>query len=87
MLSSDYRVGIIGAGTSGAYLARLLSQQGVQVTLFERTPYPRTAGCGILLVQAGMKALHQGSPEICQKIIAAGFLSSVLSFVICEEGH
>jgi flavin-dependent dehydrogenase len=50
MLSGDYRVGIVGAGTSGAYLARLLVQQGVQVTIFEKAPYPRTEGCGILLI-------------------------------------
>jgi 2-polyprenyl-6-methoxyphenol hydroxylase-like FAD-dependent oxidoreductase len=72
MLISNCRVGIIGAGTSGVYLARLLIHQGFQVALFEKSPYPRTEGCGILLVQAGMKALHQGDPEICQQIINAG---------------
>lgn len=72
MLASTCRVGIIGAGTSGVYLARLLIQQGFQVTLFEKAPYPRTEGCGILLVQAGMKALYEGDPEICHRIIDAG---------------
>lgn len=66
------RVGIIGAGTSGVYLASLLQQQGFQVDLFEKAAYPRTEGCGILLVQAGMRALQQGNPQICQAIIAAG---------------
>lgn len=72
MFSSNRRVGIIGAGTSGVYLARLLLQQGFQVDLFEKAPSPRTEGCGILLVQAGMQALDQGDPEVCKKIISAG---------------
>ncbi|MEB3293333.1 MAG: FAD-dependent monooxygenase [Synechococcales bacterium] len=66
------RIGIVGAGTSGVYLAQLLIQQGFQVDVFERSPQPRTEGCGILIVQDGMKALYQGSPSICQKIIQAG---------------
>jgi 2-polyprenyl-6-methoxyphenol hydroxylase-like FAD-dependent oxidoreductase len=72
MLSSKCRVGVVGAGTSGAYLARLLLKQGFQVTLFEKAPRPRTDGCGILLVQSGMETLQAGDPEICRKIIAAG---------------
>ncbi len=72
MVSTNSRIGIIGAGTSGTYLASLLARQGFAVDLFERTPQPRTEGCGILLVQAGMKALQQGNPEICERIIQAG---------------
>ncbi len=72
MVSLNSRIGIIGAGTSGVYLAILLIDQGFQVTLFEKSPQPRTDGCGILIVQAGMKALHQGNPEISQKIINSG---------------
>jgi salicylate hydroxylase len=72
MVSLNSRIGIIGAGTSGVYLAILLIEQGFQVTLFEKSPQPRTDGCGILIVQAGMKALHQGNPEISQKIINSG---------------
>jgi 2-polyprenyl-6-methoxyphenol hydroxylase-like FAD-dependent oxidoreductase len=72
MVSSNTRVGIIGAGTSGVYLASLLAKKGFQVALFEKAPALRTDGCGILLVQAGMEALHQGSPEACQAIINAG---------------
>jgi salicylate hydroxylase len=40
--------------------------------LFEKAPHPRTDGCGILIVQAGMEALHQGNPQISQKIINSG---------------
>lgn len=80
MFSSNRRVGIIGAGTSGVYLARLLIQQGFQVTLFEKSASPRTEGCGILLVQAGMAALNQGDAEICQKIISAGVPVSRFEF-------
>jgi salicylate hydroxylase len=72
MVSLNSRIGIIGAGTSGVYLAILLSQQGFKVTLFEKSPQPRTDGCGILIVQAGMKALHEGNPKISQKIINSG---------------
>jgi 2-polyprenyl-6-methoxyphenol hydroxylase-like FAD-dependent oxidoreductase len=46
--------------------------QGWDVTIFEKAPYPRTEGCGILLVQAGMQALHAGDPDICHQIIQGG---------------
>ena len=72
MVLANTRIGIIGAGTSGVFLANLLIQQGYQVDLFEKTKHPRTEGCGILVIQAGMKALSQGNPEICQKIINLG---------------
>jgi 2-polyprenyl-6-methoxyphenol hydroxylase-like FAD-dependent oxidoreductase len=72
MVPSHCRVGIIGSGTSGVYLASLLARQGYQVALFERASYPRTDGCGILLVSSGMKALQQGNPQLCQKLIKAG---------------
>jgi 2-polyprenyl-6-methoxyphenol hydroxylase-like FAD-dependent oxidoreductase len=72
MSTSPYRIGIVGAGTSGVFLARLLLEKGFQINLFEKSPYPRTDGCGILLVQPGMAALHQGNPEICQRIIQGG---------------
>jgi salicylate hydroxylase len=72
MISTNSKIGIIGAGTSGAYLASLLTQEGFQVSLFEKAPAVRTDGCGILIVQPGMKALHQGNPQISQKIIESG---------------
>ncbi|MEG4328711.1 NAD(P)-binding protein, partial [Microcoleus sp. herbarium5] len=72
MVSPQSRIGIIGAGSSGVYLAILLIQQGFQVDLFEKAPHARTDGCGILIVQAGMQALHQGNPQITEKIINSG---------------
>lgn len=72
MVAAKLRVGIIGAGTSGVYLAGLLIRQGFQVDVFERSPYPRTEGCGILLVSSGIKALHQGNSQLCQTIIDSG---------------
>ncbi len=72
MHSASCRVGIIGAGTSGVYLASLLARQGYQVSLFERAPQPRTDGCGILLVASGLEALQQGIPQICHQLIKAG---------------
>ncbi|MBD2176993.1 FAD-dependent monooxygenase [Pseudanabaena sp. FACHB-1998] len=72
MVSSNSRIGIIGAGTSGAYLASLLIQEGFEVSLFEKSPAVRTDGCGILIVRSGMQALHDGNPQITKKIIEAG---------------
>ncbi|HEY9644135.1 MAG TPA: FAD-dependent monooxygenase [Coleofasciculaceae cyanobacterium] len=72
MISSNCSIGIIGAGTSGVYLARLLVQQGFKVDLFEKAVHPRTEGCGILLIQAGMQALYSGDPEICHAIMQSG---------------
>jgi 2-polyprenyl-6-methoxyphenol hydroxylase-like FAD-dependent oxidoreductase len=80
MISSNYRIGIIGAGTTGVYLASLLSKQGIDVALFEKATYPRTDGCGILLVQAGMEALNEGSPEACKAIINAGAPVTLFEF-------
>lgn len=80
MVSLDTRIGVIGAGTSGVYLASLLIQKGYKVDLFEKAKYPRTDGCGILVVQSGMKALYEGSPEICQKIINSGSPVSKFEF-------
>ncbi|MEL7034552.1 MAG: NAD(P)/FAD-dependent oxidoreductase [Cyanobacteria bacterium J06592_8] len=72
MVSLNCRIGIIGAGTSGVYLASLLAKQGYPVDLFEKAPEPRADGCGILLVSSGMKALQQGDPQLCQKIMNSG---------------
>ena len=72
METSRCRIGIIGAGTSGVYLATLLAEQGYQVTLFEKAPQPRTDGCGILLISSGLEAIQAHHPQLCQKLIAAG---------------
>jgi len=80
MVSSNSKIGIIGAGASGAYLASLLIKEGFQVDLFEKAPVVRTDGCGILIVQSGMKALHQGNPQISQKIINSGNTVKLFEF-------
>ncbi|MDZ8035952.1 FAD-dependent oxidoreductase [Nostoc sp. DedSLP04] len=72
MVSSNSKIGIIGAGTSGAYLASLLIQEGFQVDLFEKAPVVRTDGCGILIVQSGMEALSNFNSE---PIAAVGGIS------------
>ncbi|MGK7932015.1 MAG: FAD-dependent monooxygenase [Microcystaceae cyanobacterium] len=72
MVKQNSRIGIIGAGTSGVYLAYLLLKQGYQVDIFEKSPTPRTDGCGILLVASGMEALRQGNPDLCYQLIQAG---------------
>lgn len=80
MVTSQLRVGIVGAGTSGLYLAGLLAQQGVQVDVFERSPQPRVEGCGILLVSSGMRALQQGNSQLCQDILKAGVAVKTFEF-------
>jgi 2-polyprenyl-6-methoxyphenol hydroxylase-like FAD-dependent oxidoreductase len=80
MVSSQCKIGIIGAGSSGLYLGILLTQQGYQVDIFEKSPEVRTDGCGILLVTSGMKALQTGNPQLCQKIMAAGIPVSNFEF-------
>lgn len=60
MRSNPLRIAVIGAGSTGLYLARLLLAQGHGVTVFERSPHPRTEGCGILLVSSGVEAIAAG---------------------------
>lgn len=80
MHTSNCRVGIIGAGTSGVYLASLLAQHGYQVDLFEKAPQPRTVGCGILLVSSGLEAIQKGNPALCQQLIEAGSPAQTFEF-------
>jgi 2-polyprenyl-6-methoxyphenol hydroxylase-like FAD-dependent oxidoreductase len=80
MKSFNYRIGIIGAGTSGTYLASLLARQGFQVDLFERSRQPRVEGCGILVVQPGMIALQQGSPDLCDRLLQVGEVVRTFEF-------
>ena len=54
------RIAVVGAGSTGLYLTRLLQRAGQRVTLFERAARPRTDGCGILLVSAGVEAIAAG---------------------------
>ena len=67
------RIAIAGAGSSGMLLAILLQRQGHQVSLFERAAAPRTEGCGILLVSAGVRAVAEADvPGLAERLIAAG---------------
>jgi 2-polyprenyl-6-methoxyphenol hydroxylase-like FAD-dependent oxidoreductase len=70
---ASLRIGIIGAGSSGLYLALLLQRAGHGVILFEKAPRPRVDGCGILLVSAGVQALAgSGDAGLLERILAAG---------------
>ncbi len=60
VIQAPLRIAVVGAGSTGLYLTRLLHQAGHQVTLFERAARPRTDGCGILLVSAGVEAIAAG---------------------------
>lgn len=75
------RIGIVGAGTAGLYLALLLQRAGHSVRLFDRAASPRTQGCGILLVSAGLEAIAQGAvPGLLDQLLRAG--QPVRRFVI-----
>ena len=67
------RIGIVGAGTAGLYLALLLQRAGHRVRLFERAAMARTDGCGILLVKAGVEAIAAGGvPGLLEAFLATG---------------
>lgn len=75
MASSALRIAVIGAGSTGLYLTRLLLRQGHRVCLFERAPRPRTDGCGILLVSSGMEAIAAGGDrDLLERVRASGQL-------------
>ncbi len=74
------RVGIVGAGSSGIYLASLLAKQGHDVTLFEQSPQPKAEGCGILLISSGMEALFTGNPQVCNAILQAAIPAKTYEF-------
>lgn len=74
------KVGIVGAGSSGIYLASLLAQQGHDVTLFEQSPQPKAEGCGILLISSGMEALFNGNPQICNAILQTAIPARTYEF-------
>jgi len=71
--STPLRIAVIGAGSTGLYLSRLLLQAGHRVSLFERAPQPRTDGCGILLVSSGVEAIAAGGDQpLLERLLAAG---------------
>lgn len=72
MISTGKKIGIIGGGTTGLYLAILLENEGFEVSLFERSPKARVEGCGILLIPSGLEALSFHSRELCDEVIKAG---------------
>ena len=71
--TSPLRIAVIGAGSTGLYLTRLLLQAGHRVSLFERAPQPRTDGCGILLVSSGVEAIAaSGDRALLEQLLSAG---------------
>jgi 2-polyprenyl-6-methoxyphenol hydroxylase-like FAD-dependent oxidoreductase len=72
MVSTRKKIGIVGAGTTGLYLAILLENQGFEVSVFERAPKARVDGCGILLIPSGLEALSIHSRELCDEVIQSG---------------
>lgn len=72
MISTQTKIGIIGSGTTGLYLAVLLANRGFDVQLFERSPKPRVDGCGILMIASGLQALSAYDTKLCEEVIQAG---------------
>lgn len=73
MAPGSLRIAVIGAGSTGLYLARLLLDQGHRVCVFERAPQPRTDGCGILLVSSGVEAIAAGGDtDLLERVQASG---------------
>jgi 2-polyprenyl-6-methoxyphenol hydroxylase-like FAD-dependent oxidoreductase len=74
MLLQNKKVAIIGAGPAGLTMARLLQQQGVAVTVYERDKNAQTR------ISGGTLDLHKGSGQDALK--AAGLLEQYYAMAI-----
>jgi 2-polyprenyl-6-methoxyphenol hydroxylase-like FAD-dependent oxidoreductase len=75
------QVAIVGAGSAGLLLARLLLRQGHTVRVFEKADRIRADGCGILLVKSGVEALAACSWDgLLDHVLAQG--TPVSHFVV-----
>ncbi|QQE11334.1 FAD-dependent monooxygenase [Planctomycetota bacterium] len=62
-------VAVIGAGVTGALSAYLLAKQGLNVTLIERSNWPREKVCGCCLNYEALKLLKDtGLFDVCRKL-------------------
>lgn len=52
------RVAVVGAGPAGSIAARQLARDGADVTLYERSAWPRAKACGDGLTPASIATLH-----------------------------
>ncbi|MFW6032813.1 MAG: FAD-dependent oxidoreductase, partial [Phycisphaeraceae bacterium] len=50
---------VIGAGPAGSFAARQLARTGLDVTLAERSTFPREKACGCCLNELGLKVLRR----------------------------
>ena len=66
------RIGIVGAGPAGLFLAALLTDKGFCVDVFEQAPSLRADGCGIMLLPNGLRAIKRGCPEVYQDFCERG---------------
>lgn len=73
------RIGIVGAGTAGLAAAAFLTDQGQDVTLFERFDSPKPLGSGLLLQPTGLAVLAKLG--LAQEIAAQG---SAISHLDCR---
>jgi 2-polyprenyl-6-methoxyphenol hydroxylase-like FAD-dependent oxidoreductase len=72
---------IVGAGSAGLLLGRLLLQQGHTVRIFEKAERVRADGCGILLVKRGVEALAASASDgVLDRILSLG--TPVSRFVV-----
>ncbi len=67
-------IAVVGYGTAGQAVARLLQRQGHRLALFERAPQPRPVGAGLLLQPTGLAVLAEldllGAARRCGEPIA-----------------
>ena len=63
----NYDVIVVGAGPAGSSAARLLAEQGVKVTLVERSRMPRYKACGAGIVGRAMRLLPTAVKEAVER--------------------
>lgn len=66
------KIAIIGGGTSGLFLAGLLTRAGYAPIVFEKSSELRAEGCGVMLRSMGLKVLGEASNRLQKQMVDAG---------------
>ncbi len=81
------RIGIVGAGPAGLFLAALLTDKGFCVDVFEQAPSLRADGCGIMLLPNGLRAIKRGNPEVYQDFSESGTILEFFDYYDVSTGE